>query len=56
MLKLVGKIADGVILDSIGTKEYFKHAISIINESARESNKDITQDLEIAKHHLLCGR
>jgi 5,10-methylenetetrahydromethanopterin reductase len=34
MLKLAGKIADGVILNSIGTEQYFKHAISVLNNSA----------------------
>jgi len=47
MLKLAGEIADGVILNSIGTEEYFKHAILVINDSIRESNRDIRQDLEI---------
>lgn len=47
MLKLAGEIADGVILNSIGTEEYFKHAILVINDSIRELNRDIRQDLEI---------
>lgn len=47
MLKLAGEIADGVILNSIGTEEYFKHAILVINDSIRESYRDIRQDLEI---------
>src|ERR1051326_4124017 len=31
MLKLAGKVADGAILNSIGTEQYFKHAISVLN-------------------------
>ena len=34
------KIADGLILNSIGTEQYFKHAISVLNNSAREGNRD----------------
>jgi 5,10-methylenetetrahydromethanopterin reductase len=47
MLKLAGKIADGVILNSIGTEQYFKHAISVLNNSAREANRD-TNSFEMA--------
>jgi 5,10-methylenetetrahydromethanopterin reductase len=52
MLKLVGKIADGVILNSIGTEQYFKHAISVLNNSAREANRD-TKSFEIASSVIL---
>ena len=47
MLKLAGKIAEGIILNSIGTERYFKHAISILNNSAREADRD-TKSFEIA--------
>jgi 5,10-methylenetetrahydromethanopterin reductase len=47
MLKLAGKIADGIILNSIGTEQYFKHAISILNDSAKEAERD-TKSFEIA--------
>ena len=47
MLKLAGEISDGVILNSIGTEQYFKHAISIIHESAREADRN-TKSFEIA--------
>lgn len=40
MLNLAGKIADGIILNSIGTEQYFKHAISVLNDSAREAERD----------------
>jgi 5,10-methylenetetrahydromethanopterin reductase len=40
MLKLAGKIADGIILNSIGTEQYFRHAISVLNDSAREAERD----------------
>ena len=47
MLKLAGKIADGVILNSIGTEEYFKYAISVIHDAAKKANRD-TKQLEVA--------
>lgn len=47
MLKLAGKIADGIILNSIGTEQYFKHAISVLNNSASEADRD-TKSFEIA--------
>jgi 5,10-methylenetetrahydromethanopterin reductase len=47
ILKLAGKIADGIILNSIGTEQYFKHAISVLNNSAREADRD-TKSFEIA--------
>ena len=47
MLKLAGEIGDGVILNSIGTEQYFKHAISILNNSARKADRD-TKSFEIA--------
>ena len=47
MLKLAGEIADGVILNSIGTEQYFKHAISVMNNSAREADRNMNS-FEIA--------
>ena len=47
MLNLAGKIADGIILNSIGTEQYFKHAISVLNNSAKEADRD-TKSFEIA--------
>jgi 5,10-methylenetetrahydromethanopterin reductase len=47
MLKFAGKMADGIILNSIGTEQYFKHAISVLNDSAREAGRDTTS-FEIA--------
>ena len=47
MLKLAGKIADGIILNSIGTEQYFKHAILALNNSATEADRD-TKHFEIA--------
>lgn len=47
MLKLAGKIGDGVILNSIGTQQYFKHAISVLNNSAIEADRK-TKSFEIA--------
>jgi 5,10-methylenetetrahydromethanopterin reductase len=52
MLKLAAKIADGVILNSIGTEHYFKHAISVINNSVREADRDI-KSFEIASSVIL---
>jgi 5,10-methylenetetrahydromethanopterin reductase len=52
MLKLAGKVADGAILNSIGTEQYFKHAISVLNNSAREANRD-TKSFEIASSVIL---
>jgi 5,10-methylenetetrahydromethanopterin reductase len=52
MLKLAGKVADGAILNSIGTEQYFKHAISVLNNSAREANMD-TKSFEIASSVIL---
>ena len=47
MLKFAGKMAKGIILNSIGTEQYFKHAISVLNDSAREAGRDTTS-FEIA--------
>ncbi|MFI5419479.1 MAG: LLM class flavin-dependent oxidoreductase [Nitrososphaerales archaeon] len=46
MLRLSGREADGVVLNSIGTKEYFEYALSMIGQGAREAGKTIG-DLEI---------
>ncbi len=46
MLKLAGQIADGVILNSIGTPEYFRYALSLISEGAKEADMD-PKDLEV---------
>jgi 5,10-methylenetetrahydromethanopterin reductase len=47
MLKLAGEIADGAILNSIGTEEYFRHAISLMHQSAKEASRD-PKALEVA--------
>ncbi len=39
MLRLAGELADGVALNSIGTPEYFKHALSIISEGETAAGK-----------------
>ncbi len=39
MLRLAGELADGVILNSIGTPEYFKYALSIISEGERVAER-----------------
>jgi 5,10-methylenetetrahydromethanopterin reductase len=39
MLELAGKFADGVILNSIGTPEYYRHAVSLIQDSARDAGR-----------------
>ena len=52
MLGLAGRIADGVILNSIGAPEYFKHAISVVRDSAKDAGKDQRQ-LEIAASIIL---
>lgn len=39
MLRLAGELADGVALNSIGTPEYFKHALSLISEGERAAGK-----------------
>src|SRR5437660_262428 len=51
MLALAGKIADGAI-NSIGTQQYFKHAVSVVNESAKEAGRD-PKPLEIAASIIL---
>ncbi len=52
MLALAGKIADGAILNSIGTPQYFKHAVSVVHESATEAGRD-PKSLEIAASIIL---
>jgi 5,10-methylenetetrahydromethanopterin reductase len=52
MLGLAGRIADGVILNSIGAPEYFKHAIPVVRDSAKDAGKDQRQ-LEIAASIIL---
>lgn len=39
MLELAGREADGVILNSIGTPHYFKHAVSVLSSAAKESGR-----------------
>jgi 5,10-methylenetetrahydromethanopterin reductase len=39
MLRLAGELADGVVLNSIGTQAYFKHALSLISEGERAAGK-----------------
>ncbi len=39
MIDLAGQIADGLVLNSIGTPDYFKEAISIFQESVKRSNR-----------------
>lgn len=52
MLGLAGKIADGAILNSIGTPQYFKHAVSVVHESAKEAGRN-PKPLEIAASIIL---
>lgn len=47
MLRLAGRLADGVVLNSIGTGQYFEYAISEIKEGAESSGRD-AEELEIA--------
>ncbi len=47
MLVLAGQIADGVILNSMANKEYIRHAISIISESAKQMDRH-NKSLEVA--------
>ncbi len=47
MLRLAGQVADGVILNSIGTPEYFRHALSLVSEGARDEGRNPGK-LEIA--------
>ena len=47
MLKLAGQFADGVILNSIGTLEYYKHAVSLLHNVAREAGREPSK-LEVA--------
>ncbi len=47
MLELAGEIADGVVLNSIGTPEYFGEALSHISDGARKAGRDL-KELEIA--------
>jgi 5,10-methylenetetrahydromethanopterin reductase len=46
MLRLSGMVADGVVLNSIGTSDYFKYALSQIKEGASEVGRKV-EDLEI---------
>jgi alkanesulfonate monooxygenase SsuD/methylene tetrahydromethanopterin reductase-like flavin-dependent oxidoreductase (luciferase family) len=39
MLKLAGEVADDTILNSIGTEEYFKHAISVMHDATKEARQ-----------------
>ena len=39
MLKLAGQFADGVILNSIGTPEYYRHALSILHNGAKQADR-----------------
>lgn len=39
MLALAGQFADGVILNSIGTPKYYRHALSILHTAAKEADR-----------------
>jgi len=39
MIDLAGQIADGLVLNSIGTPDYFKEAICIFQESVKRSKR-----------------
>lgn len=43
MLELAGEAADGVILNSIGTPEYYRHALSVFNDGVKHSERDQNQ-------------
>ncbi len=47
MLELAGEIADGVVLNSIGTPKYFGDALSHISAGGRKAGRD-SKELEIA--------
>jgi 5,10-methylenetetrahydromethanopterin reductase len=47
MLRLAGQVADGIIMNSIGTPEYYNHALSTLHEATRESEMG-KNNLEIA--------
>lgn len=47
MLRLAGEAADGIIMNSIGTPEYYAHALSVFNEAAKESERN-KNSLEVA--------
>lgn len=47
MLKLAGQFADGIILNSIGTLEYYKHALSVLRNAAKEADRS-SHDFEVA--------
>ena len=51
MLKLAGKIVDGIILNSIGTEQYFKHAILALNNSANEADRDTIRQFGGTNRH-----
>jgi 5,10-methylenetetrahydromethanopterin reductase len=53
MLKLAGREADGVILNSIGTPDYFRHAISVFSQSVRDSGKKQKNRQEVASSIIL---
>jgi 5,10-methylenetetrahydromethanopterin reductase len=40
MLQLAGQVADGIIMNSIGMPEYYRHALSVLRDGAKESGKD----------------
>ena len=39
MLELAGQFADRVILNSIGTPEYYRHALSILHKAAKDADR-----------------
>ncbi|MGI0073418.1 MAG: LLM class flavin-dependent oxidoreductase [Nitrosotalea sp.] len=47
MLRLAGEIADGVVLNSIGTPQYYKHVLSVLFGAAQEAGRS-KNDYEIA--------
>lgn len=55
MLKLAGEIADGIIMNSIGTPEYYKHAISVVQEGAKESKVKNDSSSNISKQKIIAS-
>jgi 5,10-methylenetetrahydromethanopterin reductase len=47
MLELAGQVGDGVILNSIGTPEYYRHALSILHNAGREAER-ASHEFEVA--------
>ncbi|MDE1767012.1 MAG: LLM class flavin-dependent oxidoreductase [Thaumarchaeota archaeon] len=43
MIRLAGRVGDGLVLNSIGTREYYKHVLSVLHDARRDASRKSTK-------------